>query len=79
MTKIPTKPRKHRWITQAIGQGVDTLSVWPSKDDLSSESKQEKFLEVITKIANDPRVTKIEKVTHEEHNWIFLFRIDPKA
>ena len=72
----PDKPRKHRWITEAIKQGEATLSVWPSEDEIQDAKKQEKFLEVISKIGNDPRVVSVRKASHPEYNIVYLFEIE---
>jgi len=73
---IPEKPRKHPWVTKTVKAKIDVLSVWPSEEDFSTPSKQEKFLETIVKIGNDPRVVKIEKVPHETHGCVFLFKLN---
>lgn len=72
---IPEKPRKHRWVTEALNAGEDKLSVWPSPDELKQESKKKKFLETIAKVGNDPRVHKVEKHMHDVHSVVFLFHL----
>lgn len=52
---IPEKQRRHRWVTEAISNGDDVLSVWPSPDEIKPGKKQERFLETIAKVGNDPR------------------------
>ena len=71
--KLPDKPRKHRWVTEAISLGDSTLSVWPSPDDIKTPAKRQRFLETIAKVGNDPRVMKIEKRRHDVHSVVFLF------
>jgi hypothetical protein len=73
--KIPDKPRKHPWVTEAINSGDAILSVWPSKDDIKTEVKQERFLETVAKVGNDPRVFKVEKHPHDDYNVVFTFHI----
>jgi len=70
------KPKKHKWVTEAIKAGDVVLSVWPSKDDLSTEEKKEKFFETVEKVGEDPRVVNVRRVNHPEHIVIFLFDID---
>lgn len=70
------KPKKHRWVTEAISAGDRILSVWPSKDDLSSKAKLDKFYETIEKIGNDPRVVDVRRVDHKEKSVVFFFDID---
>ena len=74
--KMPEKPRKHRWVTEALNEGERVLSVWPSPDELESESKQNRFLETIAKIGNDPRVVNIEKLPHNQYSVVYLFYLD---
>lgn len=71
-----TKPRKHRWVTEALKANVNVLSVWPSEGEVKSKSGQKKFMGVIEKVGNDPRVTKVEKKQHEEHGEVFLFHLE---
>ncbi len=73
--KLPEKPRKHRWVTEAIGSGDSTLSVWPSPDDIKTEVKRKRFLETIAKVGSDPRVIKVEKRLHDVHSVVFLFHL----
>lgn len=73
--KLPDKPRKHRWITEAINAGDLTLSVWPDEADLKTEKTKEGFLGVIAKVGSDPRVTKVEKHRHDKHHVIFVFSL----
>ena len=72
---IPEKPRKHRWVTEALSAGDLTLSVWPSPDDIKNQTKQDRFLETIAKVGNDPRVAKVERHTHETHNVVYIFHL----
>ena len=71
--KLPEKPRKHRWVTEAISSGDSTLSVWPSPDDIKTPAKRKRFLETIAKVGSDPRVIKVEKHLHDVHSVVFLF------
>ena len=73
--KLPEKPRKHKWVTESIVGGDVVLSVWPSVDDLQTEARQQRFLETIAKIGNDPRVTRVEKHPHDESSVVFLFHL----
>jgi len=73
--KLPAKPRKHPWVTEAIKSGDAKLSVWPSEDDLKNETKRQRFLETIAKVGNDPRITNVEKHPHEEHGVVYVFNI----
>ena len=73
MTKLPDKPRKHPWVSSAIAAGEFKLSVWPSKDDLKTETKKTRFLETIAKVGNDPRVTDVKRHPHETHGIVFVF------
>lgn len=78
MTKtieIPDKPRKHKWVTEALSEGKTKLSVWPSPGDLQTESKRERFMQTIAKVGNDPRVHKVEKHMHDVHSVVFLFHL----
>jgi hypothetical protein len=74
--KLPDKPRKHPWVTEAINSGDLMLSVWPSEDDVKTEAKQQKFLETIAKVGNDPRVSRVEKHPHEEYQIVFIFHLE---
>lgn len=73
---MTNKPKKHKWITEAINSGDKILSVWPSKDDLSSAEKTEKFFETIQKIGDDPRVVDVRRIDHHEYKTVFLFEIN---
>ena len=73
--KLPDKPRKHRWVTEALEAGQSKLSVWPSPDDLKSAKKTERFLETIKKVGNDPRVVDIEKFRHDQYSFVFVFKL----
>lgn len=77
MSKItlPEKPRKHRWISEALKNGDETVSVWPSPDDLKTPKRRERFLETIAKVGNDPRVVKVEKHPHDIYSVVFLFHL----
>ena len=70
-----SKPRKHRWITEAIKEGKYQLSVWPTPDEISTDKKRKAFMEVIEKIGNDPRVNNVNKYTHHEYSMVFVFDI----
>lgn len=74
--KLPDKPRKHRWVTEAINSGDLTLSVWPDEDDLKTDKTKEGFMSVIAKVGNDPRVIKIEKHGHDKHQVVFVFSLN---
>jgi len=73
--KLPEKPRKHRWVTEAINSGDRTLSVWPSPDDIKTPAKRKRFLQTIGKVGSDPRVIKVEKHLHDVHSVVFLFHL----
>jgi len=73
--KLPEKPRRHRWVTEAINAGDPTLSVWPSPDDLKNEKRRGRFLEIIAKVGSDPRVMRVEKFPHDIHSVVFLFHL----
>ena len=70
------KPKKHRWITETLKTKQRVLSVWPSKDDLVSEKKMDKFYKTIERISDDPRVVNIRRIYHKIHGAVFLFDID---
>lgn len=72
---IPKKPRKHRWVTEALAAGETTLSVWPSPDEVKIERKEKNFLAVIAKIGNDPRVVKIDKRANDQYHVVYLFHL----
>lgn len=71
--KLPEKPRKHRWVTEALNSGDTKLSVWPSPKDLGSESKRQRFLETIAKVGNDPRVVNVERHLHDVYSVVYVF------
>lgn len=71
--KLPEKPRKHKWVTEALAAGDNKLSVWPSPDDFKTDSKKKQFLETIAKIGNDPRVTNVNKFDDDEHVVVYVF------
>lgn len=73
-----TKPKKHRWITEAINAKDTVISVWPSKEDLASPAKMEKFYDIIQMVSDDPRVVNVRRINHKEHGVVFLFDIDEK-
>jgi len=73
--KLPEKPRRHRWVTEALNTGDSTLSVWPSPDDIQNEKKRERFLETVAKVGSDPRVTWVEKFPHDVHTVVYLFHL----
>ncbi len=68
--------KKHRWVTEAITAGDKVLSVWPSKEDLSSTIKLNKFFETVEVVGNDPRVVNVRRIDHPELVVVFLFDID---
>ncbi len=70
------KPKKHKWVTEAIAAGDRVMSVWPSPDEVTSKVKLDRFYETIEKIGNDPRVVNVRKIDHKEKVVIFLFDID---
>lgn len=70
---LPDKPRKHRWVTEALEAGESKLSVWPSPDDLKSAKKKQRFLETIAKVGNDPRVTNVERHLHDQYSVVYVF------
>lgn len=76
---IPDRPRKHRWVTEAISQGELILSVWPSPDEITNKAKQKRFLETVAKVGNDPRVTNVRKVPHDDYTVVYLFDLDVNA
>jgi|RhiMethySRZTD1v2_1073278.scaffolds.fasta_scaffold47937_5 hypothetical protein len=67
---------KHKWVTEAINAKENSLSVWPSQEELQSKTKLKKFFETIEKIGNDPRVIDIRRDEHREHKVVFIFTID---
>ncbi len=67
---------KHRWVTEAINAKEDSLSVWPSQDELASKVKLKKFFDTIEKIGGDPRVIDVKRNEHKEHKVVFVFKID---
>ena len=73
--KLPDKPRKHRYVTEAITSGESAVTVWPSPDDLKTPAKRKSFMETIAKVGNDPRVVRIEKYPHDIKHVVFLFHI----
>jgi len=73
---LPSKVRKHKWVTEAINEGQLTLSVWPSKYEVEVGPKQKKFLEVIAKVGNDPRVTNVEKKLSKEYSVVYIFHLN---
>jgi hypothetical protein len=77
--KLPDKPRRHRWVTEAIKAGEEKMSIWPSPDEVTNEKKKQHFLETIAKVGNDPRVINIEKHFHDTYSVVFLFYLDPNA
>lgn len=70
------KPKKHRWVTEAINAGDRVLSVWPSKEELASKEKMKKFYDALEKINEDPRVLTVRRMDHPEYTVVFLFDID---
>lgn len=77
--KLPDKPRRHRWITEALEAGENRLSVWPSPDDLKNEAKKQRFVETIAKIGNDPRVVNVERHPHDQYSVVYVFELDVNA
>lgn len=73
--ELPDKPRKHRWVTEALSAGDLILSVWPSPDDISDQIKQKRFLETIAKVGNDPRVTNVERHSHALYSVVYIFHL----
>ena len=73
--KLPDKPRKHKWVTEALSEGNLTLSVWPSSDDTKTAARRKRFLETIAKVGSDPRVVRLEKHLHDLHGVVFLFHL----
>lgn len=73
--KLPDKPRKHKWVTEALSEGKNKLSVWPSPSDLKTDSSRDRFMQTIAKVGNDPRVQKVEKHMHDVHSVVFLFHL----
>ncbi len=76
--KLPDKPRKHRFVTEAIDEGQTFVTVWPSEDDLKTPAKRQSFLGTIMKVGNDPRITKVEKYLHDVNGVdevVYLFHI----
>jgi len=71
--KLPEKPRKHPWVSEAIKAGDAKLSVWPSPDDLKTDVKRQRFLETIAKVGNDPRVVSVKRHMHEMHSVVYVF------
>lgn len=69
------KPRRHRWITEAINQGKWALSVWPTEEEINNPKENEKFMNSIAKIGNDPRVIGVEKISHPTHDIVYVFTI----
>lgn len=74
-TKLPDKPRKHRWVTEALNAGDNKLSVWPSPEDFKTDSKKQRFLETIAKVGNDPRVTNVSRHDHDEYGVVYVFEL----
>lgn len=70
---------KHKWISEAIKAKENTLSVWPSKEELESKTKMTKFFEAIEKIGSDSRVIDVNRTEHREHKVVFVFTIDVDA
>lgn len=70
------KPAKHKWVTEAIKAKENSLSVWPSIEELASKAKMTKFFDTIEKIGSDPRVTDVRRDEHKEHKVVFVFTID---
>lgn len=71
--KLPEKPRKHRWVTEALSAGDNKLSVWPSPEDLKTESKRRRFLETVAKVGNDPRVMNVNRHDDDEYGVVYVF------
>lgn len=72
---LPNKPRKHKWVSEAISAGDAVLSVWPSPDDIKTPVKRKRFLETIAKVGNDPRVVRVERAPHDVYSVVFLFHL----
>lgn len=75
IVNLPDKPRKHRWVTEALSSGETQLSVWPSPDDLKNKKKEERFLETIAKVGNDPRVVNVERHLHDQYSVVYVFEL----
>jgi cytochrome P450 len=73
---IPDRPRKHRWVTEALSQGSETVSVWPSPDDLKTDKRRRRFMETIAKVGNDPRVKDVTKHRHDVYSFVFVFHLE---
>jgi len=73
--ELPPKPRRHRWVTEALNAGDNQLSVWPSPDDLKTEMRRNRFLETIAKIGNDPRVVDVNRHLHDQYSVVYVFEL----
>jgi hypothetical protein len=71
-----SKPRKHKWVTEALNEGERTLSVWPSADEVQNDRKKQRFLETVAKVGNDPRVKKIDTIPHNQYALVYIFHIE---
>ena len=75
-TTKPVKTDKHKWVTEAIKAKENSLSVWPSAEELASKTKMNKFFDTIETIGSDPRVIDVRRDEHREHKVVFIFTID---
>jgi hypothetical protein len=67
---------KHKWVTESINAKQESLSVWPTQEELANKVKLKKFFQTIEKIGSDPRVIDVERKEHLEHKVVFIFKID---
>lgn len=72
----PVKTERHKWVTEAIKAKENSLSVWPSVEELASKTKMKRFFDAIEAIGSDPRVVDIRRDEHREHKVVFVFTID---
>ena len=70
---------KHKWVTEAIKAKDESLSVWPTQEEIGDPVKLKKFFQTIATIGSDPRVTDVERKEHREHKVVFIFKIDIDA
>ena len=75
MNNKTQKPRKHRWVTEALNEGETFLSVWPSPNELKNSTTKKKFLDTIEKIGNDPRVEDVSKRDHDRYQVVYVFSL----
>lgn len=70
------KPRKHRFVSQCLAEGHTILRVWPSEDELSSETKLNKYQESVLKISADPRVVDTSPDPTNDKGFVFTIRAE---